>query len=130
MYLLVLARLLPVALFVAAAVSYFVYVEGPRGYPLRNAVPALLGLALASVVLIRGRGSWTEGGWRWLLGAIGFAVPAIGLSVYLHYGFAHDANGMYSNAVYPYELFRYLPYYTTGAGCIGFAIGWIVGRNI
>jgi len=129
-YLLVLVRLLPIALFVAAAVSYFVYVEGPRGYPLRNAVPALLGLALASVVLIRGRGSWTEGGWRWLLGAIGFAVPAIGLSVYLHYGFAHDANGIYSNAVYPYELFRYLPYYTTGAGCIGFAIGWIVGRNI
>jgi hypothetical protein len=27
-------------------------------------------------------------------------------------------------------LFRYLPIYTIFAGSIGFAIGWIAGRNI
>lgn len=130
MRLVVVARLLPVVLFVAAAVAYAFYVEGENGYPVRNAIPMLVVLCLALAVLVRGRGSWTGGGWRWLLGAVGFAVPALGLSVYLHFGFANDLNGMFSNAVYPYELFRYLPYYTTGAGCIGFAIGWIVGRNI
>jgi len=43
---------------------------------------------------------------------------------------AVDLNGMVSESVYPRELFRYLPEYTTGAGAIGFAIGWIVGRNV
>ena len=65
----------------------------------------------------------------WPLGLIGFAIPALGLSLYLHYGYATDLNGMYSEAVYPKELFRYLPIYTVVAGGIGFAIGWIIGRN-
>jgi hypothetical protein len=30
----------------------------------------------------------------------------------------------------PFALFRYLPIYTIFAGATGFAIGWIVGRNI
>jgi hypothetical protein len=37
---------------------------------------------------------------------------------------------MYSESVYPQELFRYLPLYTLVAGGIGFAIGWIAGRNV
>jgi hypothetical protein len=37
---------------------------------------------------------------------------------------------MYSQAVFPRELFRYLPIYTFVAGAVGFAIGWIAGRNI
>jgi hypothetical protein len=28
------------------------------------------------------------------------------------------------------QLFRFLPLYTTGAGAIGGAIGWIAGRNV
>jgi len=128
--LVILVRLLPVALAVAAAVAYVIHVEGAKGYPERNALPMLLALGLGLIVLIRGGGNWTKGGWSWLLGSVGYAVPALGLSLYLHYGFANDVGGMFSDAIYPYELFRYLPYYTTGAGGIGFAIGWIVGRNI
>ena len=67
---------------------------------------------------------------RWLLGTAGFAIPAIGLSLYIHYGYDVDLNGMVSESIYPTEVFRYLPIYTTVAGGIGFAIGWIAGRNV
>jgi hypothetical protein len=30
----------------------------------------------------------------------------------------------------PRNLFRYLPIYTAFAGGIGFAIGWLAGRNV
>ena len=89
---------------------------------------AVIGLSI--ITLRKGDGHWTGAGWRWLLGTAGFALPAIGLSLYLHYGYEIDLNCMYSESVYPQEVFRYLPFYTTFAGAIGFAIGWIAGRNV
>ena len=93
-------------------------------------VPMLLVILLSGITLYRGGGNWAGSGWQWLLGTIGYTVPAIGLSLYLHYGYASDLNGMYSESVFPDELFRFLPIYTTVAGGIGFAIGWIAGRNV
>ena len=116
-------------LITAAAIAYVFHIEGADAYRWRNAIPMLLVAALAAATLIRGGGRWA-GNPRWLLGTAGFAIPALGLSLYLHYGYATDLNGMYSDAVYPEELFRFLPMYTVVAGAIGFAIGWIVGRNL
>lgn len=123
-------RLLPVVFITAAAMAYVVYVEGHDAYAVRNLIPMLMFLLLASVTLLRGSGRWTGSGWSWLLGTLGFAIPALGLSLYLHYGYAVDLDGMYSEAIYPTELFRFLPIYTIVAGGIGFAIGWIAGRNV
>ncbi len=123
-------RLLPVLFLTGAAIAYVFHVEGSDAYAVRNTVPMLVFLALTGTILYRGGGRWTGAGWTWLLGTAGFAVPALGLSIYLHYGYATDLNGMYSEAVYPEELFRFLPIYTLIAGAIGFAIGWIVGRNV
>lgn len=123
-------RLLPALCVTAAAMVYVIHVEESGSYVLRNLLPIFLFLVLAVVTLYRGRGHWTGSGWRWLLGTLGFAIPALGLSLYLHYGYANDLNGMYSEAVYPAELFRFLPLYTLFAGMIGFAIGWIAGRNV
>lgn len=122
-------RLLPVLFVTFAAIAYAFHVEGPDAYALRNAAPMLCVLALAAVTLYRGGGQWSGRGWCWPLGTIGFAIPALGLSIYLHYGYATDLDGMYSEAVYPRELFRFLPMYTFVAGGVGFAIGWIIGRN-
>jgi hypothetical protein len=123
-------RLLPVVFIIGSAVAYVFDTEGADGHVWRNTVPLLIVLLLAAVTLRRGGGTWTGNGWRWSLGTLGFAVPAVGLSLYLHHGYATDMNGMVSDAMYPEELFRYLPVYTTFAGAIGFAIGWIVGRNV
>ena len=41
-----------------------------------------------------------------------------------------SVNEMFGVAKSPGQLFRFLPIYTTLAGGIGFAIGWIVGRNL
>lgn len=125
-----LVRLLPAVFITAAAIAYVFHVEGDDAYAVRNALPMLLWLGLCIVTLQRGAGSWRAAGWRWVLGSLGFAIPALGLSMYLHYGYATDLNGMYSTAVYPIELFRFLPAYTIFAGAIGFAIGWIIGRNV
>jgi len=122
-------RLLPVALVVAAAALYVVSVEGPDAHALRNVLPMAVTLLLAAIALVRGHGHYTGSGLQWTLGAAGFAIPALGLSLYLHYGYTVDLDGMASEAVFPLELFRYLPIYTSGAGAIGFAIGWIAGRN-
>ena len=65
---------------------------------------------------------------RWWLGWVGFLVPALGLSGYLHLAFLNDWGGMASGAVTPAVLFRFLPLYAAVAGGIGFWIGWIVGR--
>lgn len=113
-----------------AAIAYVFHVEGPSGYAWRNVLPMAVLLMLAAVSLYRGRGRWTGDGWRWPLGTFGYAIPALGLSIYLHYGYAVDLDGMYSQAIYPSELFRFLPVYTMVAGGIGFAIGWIAGRNV
>lgn len=123
-------RLLPVLILSAAAVAYVFQVEGTSAYAPRNSVPMIIVAILSGITLHRGGGRWTGAGWRWPLGTLGFAVPAAGLSLYLHYGFSIDLNGMFSESVYPREVFRYLPVYTSVAGSIGFAIGWIVGRNV
>jgi len=127
---LIVVRLLPVLLLTGAAVAYIVSVEGRDAYPLRNTLPMLMVVLLVAITLGKGRGNWAGSGWCWPLGTLGFAIPAMGLSLYLHYGYSVDLNGMYSESVYPRELFRYLPVYTVFAGGIGFAIGWIAGRNV
>ena len=123
-------RLSPVLFGALAAMIYVLKIEAGVAYPFRNLVPMVTVIVLAAVTLRRGGGHWTGSGWRWLLGTLGFAIPASGLSLYLHYGYDTDLNGMYSESVYPQEVFRYLPIYTMVAGGIGFAIGWIAGRNV
>ena len=127
---LLFARLLPVLLLTLAAMAYVAHVEGRHAYAVRNLLPMLCVAGLAAVALYKGNGSWAGAGWRWPLGVLGFAIPALGLSLYLHYGYAVDLDGMVSESAYPQELFRYLPIYTLVAGAIGFAIGWIAGRNV
>jgi hypothetical protein len=90
----------------------------------------LVTIALGALTLYKGSGSWTGAGLRWPLGTLGFAIPALGLSLYLHYGYAANLEGLFAGALYPLELFRFLPAYTLFAGAIGFAIGWIAGRNV
>lgn len=125
-----LVRLSPVLLLVAAFVAYVVHVQGASRYALLNVVPVLIALALATYTLVRGRGSWHGAGWRWPLATLGYAIPTVGLSLYLHYGWSVDRDGMATEAIDSFALFRYLPLYTMVAGAIGFAIGWIVGRNV
>ena len=127
---LILIRLLPVLLVAAAAVAYIADVEGPDAYAIRNAAPVLALVALSAITLYRGNGSWIGAGWRWPLGTFGFAVPVLGLSLYLHYAYSINLDSLFGAARHPQELFRYLPIYTAVAGGIGFAIGWIVGRNV
>ena len=127
---LVLVRMLPVLFVTAGAMTYVAWVEGENAYVLRNIMPMLIVVVLALIALIRGGGSWTGSGWCWLLGTIGFAIPAIGLTLYLHYGYSVDLDGMVSDSVQPRQLFRFLPIYTAFAGTIGFAIGWIAGRKV
>ena len=78
---------------------------------------------------LRHRWGWGSG-WRLPLGVAGFAIPALGLSAYLHYAWSVNLNGMFPDAVYPHGLFRFLPVYTRVAGGIGFVIGWIAGKNV
>lgn len=123
-------RLLPVLLGTIAAMVYVAHVEGRDAYVVRNIVPILIVIVLSAVTLYKGGGSWTGAGLRWALGTLGFAIPALGLSIYLHYGYAVNLNGMFDDAVHPLRLFRFLPGYTIVAGAAGFAIGWIIGRNL
>ena len=85
---------------------------------------------LALLTLYRGGGKWSGAGLRMPLGTLGFAVPALGLSLYLHFAYSVNLGGMFTDAPYPERVFRYLPLYTLVAGGIGFAIGWIIGRNV
>ncbi len=123
-------RLLPVLLCVVAAAFWFNDVQDGGPYVLRNLVPLAILLLLSGLVLIRGRGQWTGAGSRLPLGLVGFAIPALGLELYLHYAYSVNLNDMFSDAEFPGRVFQYLPIYTTVAGGIGFAIGWIVGRNV
>jgi hypothetical protein len=127
---LTLVRLLPVLFLAAAAMAYIADVQGPDGYVLRNAVPLVVLVALSAVTLQLGEGSWIGRGWCWPLGTLGFAIPALGLSLYLHHAYAVSLESLFGASRHPEELFRFLPIYTVVAGAIGFAIGWIVGRNV
>jgi len=125
-----LFRLLPLLLVTVAAAFWFEDVQQGGPYVLRNLLPLVLVSILAGITLWRGNGAWTGTGWRWPLGTAGFAIPALGLSLYLHYAYATNLNGMFNDADQPAQLFRFLPAYTIVAGGIGFSIGWIVGRNV
>ncbi len=123
-------KLAPVVLPVLAAGLWFNDVQDGGPFVVRNLLPLAVLVALAALSLRRGGGRWGGAGWRLPLGTLGFAIPALGLSVYLHHAYAVNLDGMFSAAPDPQQLFRYLPAYTLVAGAIGFAIGWIVGRNI
>ena len=125
-----LIRLLPLLLLVVAAGFWFGDVQQGGPYVLRNLLPPVIVSVLAAVTLWRGDGNWAGTGWRWPLGTAGFAIPALGLSLYLHYAYSVNLNGMFTNAEQPAQVFRFLPAYTLVAGAIGFLIGWIAGRNV
>ncbi len=123
-------RVLPLLLLTIAAAVWFNDVQQGGPYLPRNLLPPAVLLLLATIVVWRGGGSWTARGWRWPLGLVGFAIPALGLSLYLHYAYSVNLNGMFDDAKQPAQVFRFLPAYTLVAGGIGFSIGWIVGRNV
>ena len=123
-----LIRLLPVVLLVLAIAVWFNDVQNGGLYLIRNLVPVFTIVLLAALTLVRGGGRWGGSGWQMLLGTVGFSIPAIGLAAYLHYAFSVNLNGLFDQG--SGQLFRFLPIYTFFAGIIGFAIGWIVGRNI
>lgn len=122
-------RLLPVLLVLLTTALWFADVED-NAFLLRNLLPLLVLLALAVTTLYRGGGRWLAAGMRMPLGTLGFSIPTLGLSAYIHYAYAVNLHDMFSDALYPERVFRYLPLYTLFAGGIGFLIGWIVGRNL
>ena len=121
-------RLLPLLLAVIVAAAWFADVQENGPYVLRNLVPPLLVVALAGWALARNNGHF-GGDLRLPLATLGFAIPALGLSIYLHYAYSVNLNGLFDGATQPAEVFRFLPIYTAGAGVIGAAIGWIVGKR-
>jgi len=123
-------RLLPVILVSIAAAFWFNDVQAAGPYVLRNLVPLAILVLLSAFVLYRGGGHWGGSGKRLPLGVLGYAIPALGLAAYLHYAYSVNLNDMFTDAAYPDRVFHYLPFYTVVAGGIGFAIGWIVGRNV
>lgn len=123
-------RLLPVLLVSLAAALWFADVQQGGPWVARNLVPLIVLVVLSFVTLRRGRGRWSGAGMRMPLGTLGFAIPALGLSSYLHYAYSINLNDLFADADYPERVFRYLPFYTLVAGAIGFAIGWIAGRNV
>lgn len=123
-------RLLPVVLVAVAAGFWFVEVQQDGPWAMRNLAPLLALVILSFVTLVKGKGRWSGAGMRMPLGTLGFAIPTLGLAAYLHYAYAVNLHDMFSDARFPERVFRYLPLYTLVAGGIGFAIGWIVGRNV
>ena len=125
-----LLKLSPLVLVTGAAAVWFNHVQDGGPYVLRNLLPPTLLVLLAFITLWRGNGRWTGAGWKLPLATVGFAMPALGLSLYLHYAYAVNLNDMFGDAIQPGQLFRFLPAYTLFAAAIGAAIGWTVGRNI
>lgn len=109
---------------VVAAFGGLAAAANPTGvYVARNVAPAGAAWLLLGYIVLR-----RPADARWWLGWLGFLVPALGLSGYLHLAFLYDWRGIASEAVTPALLFRFLPWYAGVAGSIGFGIGWIVGR--
>ena len=125
-----LVRLAPVAAVLLATGLWFAHVQGGSGYLAINLAPLAVLFGLSAATLWRGGGRWMGSGYRMPLGTLGFAIPALGLAIYLHYAYAVNLNGMFDAAADPLRLFLYLPVYTLVAGAIGFVIGAIVGRNL
>jgi hypothetical protein len=122
-------RLFPVLLLAVAAAFWFADVQQGGPWVVRNLVPLLALVLLSWLTLYRGNGRWSGAGMRMPLGTLGFAIPTLGLTAYLHYAYSINLNDMFGDAEYPDRVFRYLPAYTLVAGGIGFGIGWIAGRN-
>ncbi len=127
---LIFVRLLPVVLIVVAAGIWIADVQDGGPYLVRNLIPLSFIVLLSWLTLWLGHGNWTASGWWLPLGILGFSIPALGLSLYLHYAYSVNLNDMFSGADEPVQLFRFLPTYTMVAGGIGFAIGWIVGKRV
>jgi hypothetical protein len=127
---LILIRLLPLGLLFVATAVWINDVQEGGPYVLRNLLPPAIILLLATITLFRGAGTWTGAGWRLPLGTLGYSIPALGLSIYLHYAYSVNLNDLFTDATNPGQLFRFLPFYTLVAGAIGFVIGGIVGRNL
>ncbi len=127
---LVVWRLLPVILISVAAAFWFNDVQNGGPYVMRNLIPLALLVVLSGLALYLGGGRWAGSGKRLPLGVVGYAIPTLGLAVYLHYAYSINLDDMFTDAAHPDRVFRYLPFYTTVAGGIGFAIGWIAGRNV
>ncbi len=125
-----LLKLSPLVLVTVATGVWFNHVQGGGPYVLRNLLPPALTVMLAVITLWRGNSRWTGAGWKYPLATVGFAIPALGLSLYLHYAYAVNLHDMFGDARQPGQLFRFLPAYTLSAGGIGSVIGWTVGRNI
>ena len=123
-------RFLLVLLVLIVSAAWFSDVQDNGPYVLRNLLPLAIIAVLVLLTLKRGNGSFTRAGWRMPLAILGFSIPALGLSIYLHYAYATNLHGLFDGATQPEELFRFLPVYTLVAGGIGAAIGWIVGRNV
>ena len=123
-------RMLPVILVTSVAAFWFNDVQQGGPFILRNLVPLALLVLLSWLTLYRGRGRWFGGDRRMPFGLIGYAMPALGLSLYLHYAYSINLNEMFTDVRHPDRIFQYLPIYTIVAGGIGFAIGRIVGRNV
>ena len=123
-------RFLPVLLLAIAAAFWFADVQQGGPWLLRNLLPLVILLILSLLTLHRGEGRWSGAGMRMPLGTLGYSIPALGLAAYLHYAYSVNLNDMFGGAEFPDRVFRYLPAYTLVAGGIGFAIGWIVGRNV
>ena len=64
----------------------------------RNLVPLACWL-LSWLTLHLGDGRWSGAGMRMPLGTLGFAIPALGLTAYLHYAYSVNLNDMFSDAV-------------------------------
>jgi len=126
-------RLFPVLLLAVAAAFWFADVQQSGSsdgrWVARNLVPLLALVLLSWLTLHRGNGRWSGAGMRMPLGTLGFAIPTLGLTAYLHFAYSVNLNDMFGDAEYPDRVFRYLPAYTLVAGGIGFGIGWIAGRN-
>lgn len=125
---LLLLRLSPVVLLIAAAALWINDVQSGGPHVIRNLLPPFIVIVLATIALARSGGRWSAS--EWSLGTAGFAIPALGLSLYLHYAYATNLNDLFGESTDPDRLFRFLPWYTAGAGAIGFAIGWIIGRRL
>lgn len=123
-------RLLPLLLVVIVLVAWFADVQQNGPYVPRNAIPPFLGL-LPLFIALRGSAGYFRGADpRYVLAALGFAVPSVGLAVYLHHAYAVNLDSLFADARRPVEVFRFLPIYTSGAGLLGAAIGWIAGRSL
>ena len=98
-------RVLPLLLLTIAAGAWFNEVQQGGPYVLRNLLPPVVLLFFATLTVWRGDGNWTGRGWRWPLGLVGFAIPALGLSMYLHYAYSVNLNGMFDDAEQPTRLY-------------------------